>query len=54
MKAVVTVNIEKMPEVIHRLMQQIADALRLEADSEADPRVARKLRAIAARFEAGQ
>lgn len=50
----VTINVEKMPEVIHGLMRRMSDILREEADAESDPRVQRKLREIAARFEAGQ
>lgn len=48
-----TINVENMPEVIARIRVEMAGVLRHEADAEADPRVARRLREIADIFEVG-
>jgi two-component sensor histidine kinase len=53
-KASITIDVKNMPEMIHSVMRECAKRLRDEADSEADPRVAQRLREIAASFEAGQ
>jgi hypothetical protein len=50
---VVTINVEKMPDVIWQLRKEMATMLRREAESEADPRVSRKLERVAMAFEAG-
>lgn len=47
-------DVTGIPEVLFGMFKQMADMLREEADSEADPRLQRKLRELAARFEAGQ
>jgi hypothetical protein len=47
-------SVEKMPEVIASLRHELAEILRDVAEIESDPRVARRLREIAASFEAGQ
>lgn len=49
-----TIDVKNMPELIHALLVRMSNLLREEAESESDPRVARKLLEIAARFEAGQ
>lgn len=48
-----TINVEKMPEMIARLRLEFSNLLREEAEAEADPRIARRLREIAAIFEVG-
>ncbi len=50
----ITVSVEDMPETLVYMRNELAAILRAEADSEADPRIARRLRSIAASFEAGQ
>jgi hypothetical protein len=50
----VTIDVKNIPELVHCVMAQCAERLREEADSEADPRIASRLREIAASFEAGQ
>jgi hypothetical protein len=52
-KAEITVNVEKMPEVLADLRRQIADMVRDAASAESDPRVVARLIAVAARFEVG-
>lgn len=49
-----TVDVKNVPEIVHALCVRMSNLLREEAEAESDPRVARKLREIAARFEAGQ
>lgn len=51
--AKVTLSVRNMPEVLSALRESLARILREEADAEADPRVARRLREIAAEFEVG-
>lgn len=48
-----TIDVMNMPELIFHIRMEFAGVLREEADSEADPRIARRLREIAARFETG-
>lgn len=50
----VNVDVSQIPEVVHGLIATLAKILRDEADADGNPEVARKLREIAARFEAGQ
>ena len=52
--AKVTIDVRGIPEMVHSVMRKCADRLREDADSEADPRVAARLREIAATFETGQ
>jgi hypothetical protein len=47
------VDVRGIPELIHGVMSYTARVLREEADAEADPRVAVRLRQIAARIETG-
>jgi hypothetical protein len=47
-------RIADMPEVLFALRARMAGILREEADAEADPRIARRLRDLANQFEAGQ
>lgn len=51
--ATVTIDVLNVPELIHCVMRQCANRLRDEAESEADPRIARRLIEIAADFEVG-
>lgn len=51
--ATVTVDVLNVPELIYNVRNQCADMLREEADSEANPRIARRLRELAAAFEVG-
>lgn len=48
-----TFDVRNMPEVLWEMRRQLAQILRDEAEGE-DPRVARKLREIAALFEVGR
>jgi hypothetical protein len=48
-----TIEITKFPEALWAMRKELAGLLRSEADAEADPRIARRLREIAATFEAG-
>ena len=50
--ATIRVNLGDMPAIVWRLRQAMADVLRAEAEGEPEF-TARKLREIAARFEAG-
>jgi PHD/YefM family antitoxin component YafN of YafNO toxin-antitoxin module len=50
----ITLDLINWPEGLAMVRSELAKMLREEADSDADPRIARKLREIAARFEAGQ
>lgn len=53
MKAVIQLNIEKLPFILFGMRQRLADMLRERAQTESDPRVARALMAVAADFEVG-
>lgn len=48
------VDVRGMPEVIWQVRHACAQALRQEAEAEANPAVARRLLELADRFEAGQ
>jgi hypothetical protein len=48
------IKLTEWPEGLHMIVSRLSAILREEADAEADPRLQRKLREIAARFEAGQ
>jgi hypothetical protein len=47
------IDIKGWPEALFAITRACGDAIRREAESEADPRFARKLFEIAAQFEAG-
>lgn len=47
-------DVRGIPELVWQCRRELADLLRGEAEAESDPRVARRLRAVAALFEAGQ
>ena len=49
----VTIDVLNIPEMIAAVRHEMASILRDEADAEADPRLARRLRALAAAFECG-
>lgn len=51
---VMEIRIADWPEMLAAIRKSFADMLREEADAEADPRLARKLRAIALAFEVDQ
>jgi hypothetical protein len=53
MKNYVELRISDMPEVLAAMRREIATLLRDEAESEADPRIARRLCALADTFEVG-
>lgn len=48
------VDVRGVPELVWQARHELAGLLRKEAEAEADPRLARRLAAIAADFEAGQ
>lgn len=48
------VSVNDMPETIYNLRKEFATMLNAEAESEGDPKIARRLREIAAAFEVGQ
>jgi hypothetical protein len=50
----IEIKLTEWPEGLARLRSELARILREEADADADPRVSRKLREIATRFEVGQ
>jgi hypothetical protein len=50
----VTIDLLNWAEGLAEMRASMARILREEAEADADPRVSRKLVAIAARFEAGQ
>jgi hypothetical protein len=52
-RASLTISITGIPEAMAELRHGLADLLREEAGAEADPRVARRLREVAATFEVG-
>lgn len=52
--ATLKIDVLNFPEALHAMTSRLAFILREEADAEADPRIQRRLREIAARFEAGQ
>lgn len=54
MDATIRLDVRGIPELVWSLRAEMAAMLREEADGEADPRVARRLAAVAAAFEAGQ
>lgn len=54
MNAYLTLDIKNIPELIFEVRREMARVLREEADTEADPRMARRLRELSDRFEAGQ
>lgn len=47
------IDVLHVPELVWQTRQAMADLLREEAESEADPRIARRLREIAGVFETG-
>lgn len=47
-------SIDGMPEALAAMRRELARVLEAEAEAEADPRLARRLREIAAAFECGQ
>ena len=47
------IDLHAMPELIWACRRELANVLRREAEAEANPIVARRLREIADRFEAG-
>lgn len=49
----ITIDVLNMPELIAAVRREMATILREEADAESDPRIARRLRALAAAFECG-
>ena len=49
----VTIDVLNIPEMIAAVRHEMATILREEADAEADPRIARRLRALADAFECG-
>lgn len=53
MKARLTIGIERFPEVLAAMRRELANGLRAVAEDEPEA-VARRLRAVAAAFEAGQ
>jgi hypothetical protein len=48
-----TIKVTEWPEALFAMRKAMADMLRAEAEAEGDPNFARKLRALAADFEAG-
>ena len=50
----VVIDMINWPEALFTIRQELARQLREEADSDGDPRVTRKLRDVADRFEIGQ
>lgn len=50
----VTVDLRQVPEVLWEMRHQLAQILRVKAGAEADPRVAKRLREVAAAFETGE
>lgn len=48
-----TIDLRGWPEVIWAIRREMAHVLREEADGEINPAVSRKLRELAAAFEAG-
>lgn len=48
-----TIDVRGMPELLSDLQARVGRLLREGADAEADPRVARRLREVAARVEVG-
>lgn len=53
-RASISIDVLNVPELVWQTRQAMANLLREEADSEADPRIAQRLREIAAVFEVGQ
>lgn len=53
-EAKVTIDVANVPEVVHACIKRLVDVLRHEAGKEVNPAVAKRLRSIAAKFEAGQ
>lgn len=51
---IVTLNVERMPEMIWAARREMAQMLREVAQAESDPRVTRKLHEVADAYEAGQ
>jgi len=49
-----TIKVTQIPELVWSARKAMADVLRREAESESSPATARRLREIAAMFEAGQ
>lgn len=47
------IDVLNVPELVWQTRQAMADLLREEAESEADPRIARRLMEIAGVFETG-
>jgi hypothetical protein len=47
------ISVRDMPELMAEMRVALADLLREDAGAEADPRIARRLRELAAEFEAG-
>ena len=52
--AQLSVDFSKLPDVIWMVRRELANLLRKEAETEASPLVAKRLRELAARFETGQ
>jgi hypothetical protein len=48
-----TLSVKDLPEMVWLLRSSMAELLRDEASTEADPRIARRLREIADVFEVG-
>lgn len=53
-EATIVVDLRNVPEIVWGLRREMAMILRDEAEADADPRIARRLRALADGFEAGQ
>lgn len=49
-----SVDVSKLPDVVWAIRREMANFLRREAEVEAIPLVARRLRELAAQFETGQ
>jgi hypothetical protein len=48
-----TIDVMKWPEALFAMRVAMANMLRAEAEAESDPRLAKKLNALAATFETG-
>lgn len=53
-EATIVVDLRHVPEIVWGLRREVATILRDEAEADADPRIAARLRQIADGFEAGQ
>lgn len=54
MTASLAMDVRGIPELVSALRREMADMLREQAEAEASPHTAARLRALAAAFEAGQ